>query len=202
MFELVTKQNIIVTHYENEAVYLVGARNLKTLKEISGKALDDMAVLLGVLRPKRFSAKNTEECRMLFKSFREDEEGLVLVDAGFNRVKIKQDSYIKLSRIKMLNKQDLFNYILGKEVIDAEYLARLPEVQEEISLMRKQWESVLSKAVSTFQHIKNRSSTRKEFALEALKYPYSNMLFAMLDSKNVKSLPLKWDMIERLSGAK
>ncbi len=215
MFELVTKQNIIVTHYENEAIYLVGARNLKTLKETSGKALDDMAVLLGALRPKRFSAKNTEECRKLFELFREDEEGLVLVDADFNRIKIKQDSYIKLSRIKMLNKQDLFNYILGRETIEAEYLARLPEVQEEISLMRKQWENVLSQAVSTFQHIKSKcadasqrreaskntgvNNQRKEFALQALKYPYPGMLFAMLDGKDFKSLPLRWEAIEKLS---
>ena len=207
MFELVTKQNIIVTHYEDEAVYLVGARNLETLKEIQGKALDDISVALGVLRPKKFSAKNTEECRRLFESFSEDEEGLVLVDADFNRVKIKQDSYIKLSRIKMLKKQDLFNYILGRETIDAEYLARLPEVQKEISLMRTQWESVLSKAASTFQHIKSRTKVtdanqqRKEFALEALKYPYSGLLFAMLDNKDLKSLPLKWDTIESMSKA-
>ncbi len=220
MFELVTKQNIIVTHYENEAVYLIGARNLKTLKEISGKALDDMAVLLGVLRPRRFSAKNTEECRKLFELFREDEEGLVLMDAGFNRVKIKQDSYIKLSRIKMLNKQDLFNHILGSEAIDAEYLARLPEVQKEISLMKIKWDNVLFKAASTFQHIKNKSKgtdasqrreaskhaginqQRKEFAMEALKYPYSSLLFAMLDGKDFRTLNLRWDTIEILSDAK
>lgn len=198
MFELITKHNRIVKWYEDERIYLIGARNLKTFNEISQTELDDIAKTINVLRPKRFSAYSFDECKSLFESFKDDDEGLVVVDSNFNRVKVKQESYLKLSRIKMLKEQDIFDYVLGKTQIDKEYLDKLPEVVNVVNFVSAYWNKVKQEISEVFEKYKNKA-TRKEFALEVIKFPYKSVLFSMLDDKDINSLNLKWEVVKEWS---
>ncbi len=197
MFELISKENRIVTWYDHETVYLLGARDLHTLKEIAQKELDNIAKKLNVKRPLKYSAENIEQCKKLFENFKEDQEGLVVADANFNRIKIKQESYLHLSNIIMLKEQDLFEYVLGVKQIDVEYLKKLPEVIAEIERIRKKWNKILAEIKKVFKKIKDKP-TRKEFALEALKYPFKSILFAILDNQELNKLKLKWKDFEKL----
>ena len=162
----------------------MGARNLVTLQEIPQKELDTIAKDIRVLRPRIFSAKNFEECKKVFESLKRDDEGVVLVDANFNRVKMKQESYLKLSKIRMLKEQDLFDCVLGKMTIDVEYLNAFPDIVEELQKIRSVWEVALKMTLETYATIKN-SPTRKEFAMKAIPYPYKGLLFSLLDGKDV-----------------
>lgn len=197
MFEIVSKDNRIVTWYEHEAVYLLGARDLHTLNEISQKELDNIAEKLSVNRPLKYSAENIEQCKKLFENFKDDQEGLVVTDANFNRVKVKQESYLQLSKIIMLKEQDLFECVLGLKQIDVEYLKKLPEVTAEIEKIREEWTKIQAEIKKVFEKIKNKS-TRKEFALEALKYPFKSILFAMLDNQDLNKLKLKWEDLKKI----
>ena len=194
MFELATRQNMIVTLYKDEGVYLIGARSKQEWGEVDYEILDMLAKRLGVKRPRYFSASDINSCIKLFDGFRNDEEGLVVVDKYFNRVKIKQESYLKLSRIKMLKEQDIFEYVLGRQEIDVEYLEKLPEVKQKIKEVRTEWDSIVLTINGVFLGLKGLSS-RKEFALSALKYPFKNVLFALLDGKSVKELSLEWGVV-------
>lgn len=199
MFELISDCNPIVTKYDEEMIYLIGARNLNTLKEVSQKELDVIAERLHLKRPRQFHVDNFEECRNLFDGFRDDEEGLVIVDDYFNRVKIKQESYIRLSKIKMLKEQDLFDYILGKTHIDVEYLEKLDEVKSKIGGMKRRWENIKENARDTFERIKDYPS-RKEFAQEAKKYPYRSLLFLMYDNIDIDSKNWLWRNVIKMEG--
>ncbi|MBI5064999.1 hypothetical protein HZA97_02075 [Candidatus Woesearchaeota archaeon] len=197
MFEIVSKENRIVTWYDYEAIYLLGARDLHTLKEISQKELDKIAKKLSVKRPLKYSADSIEQCKKLFENFKKDQEGLVVSDANFNRVKVKQESYLQLSNIIMLKEQDLFEYVLGLKQIDVEYLKKLPEVTAEIERIRQEWVKIQAEIKKVFEKIKNKP-TRKEFALEALKYPFKSILFAMLDNQDLNKLKLKWENLKKI----
>jgi hypothetical protein len=197
IFELVTRENRIVTYYDHEAVYLIGIRDLTTLKEVSQKILDETAKILKVKRPKKYSAENVEQCKKLFENMKEDEEGLVIVDKDFNRVKIKQESYLKLARISMLNEQDIFEYVLGYSQIDIEFINRLPEVEAKIEGIRKKWNKIMERAKEVFEIIKDKP-TRKEFAIEAVKYPFNSILFSMLDKREIAKERMRWDRMKNM----
>jgi hypothetical protein len=198
MFELITKHNRIVKWYEDERIYLIGARNLVTFKEISQTELDDIAKYISVLRPKRYNADSFDKCKSLFESFKDDDEGLVVVDSNFNRVKVKQESYLKLSKIKILKKQDIFDYVLGKTQIDKEYLDKLPEVVNTMDFISTYWNKVKQEISAVFEKHKNKA-TRKDFALKIIKFPYKSVLFSMFDNKDINSLNLKWEVVKEWS---
>jgi hypothetical protein len=197
IFEIVTKENRIVTYYDHEAVYLIGIRDLTTLKEVSQRVVDETAKILKVKRPKKYSAGNVEECKKLFENMKEDEEGLVIVDKDFNRVKIKQESYLKLARISMLNEQDIFEYVLGYSQIDIEFINRLPEVEAKIEGIRKKWNKIMETTKEVFETIKDKP-TRKEFAIEAVKYPFNSILFSMLDKREIAKERMRWDRMKNM----
>jgi len=195
MFELVSKDNRIVTLYDSERIYLIGSRNLATLCESTPEELDNLAAALDVHRPKYFNANDLDGCKKLFETFRQDEEGLVVVDKDFKRLKVKQECYFKLAKIKMLSKQSIFDYILGELVIDEEYLKMLPEIQEEANRIKHKWEIIIKTVKDKYSEI-CKSPTRKHFALEATKYPYKALLFRLYDGKEIEKTNINWDNVE------
>ncbi len=195
-FELVTKKNRIVTWYDEEFITLLGGRNLNTLKEIYvGEA---ERIFLKTKNIKIYKASNVAECKSLFSKLRDDEEGLVIVDANFNRMKLKQESYIKLSKIKQLKEQDIFDYILGKSEIDQEYLEKCDDVKSKIIEMKEIWDNVHNKIKNMFFELRDdyiKDGDRKAFAMRAIQYSYKSILFLMLDGKDITQ-NLKWDKIK------
>ncbi len=186
MFELVTKQNPIVTHYDKEFVTLLGMRNIHTLEEGIKPQIYNK---LGVRILQFYLASNLEGCLKLFDGLKDDEEGLVVVDKHYNRIKLKQESYFILSRIKMLSPEDLFDYILGTIELDAELLQKDENIIAQLEIMETHWKEVLEKIGETYREL------RKAFAEKALKYSYSGVLFAMLFNKFDPSV-LKWENVK------
>lgn len=198
VFEMVTEDNYNITLYDEEFMSLIMVRNLNDLKELSQGELDSIAETIGAKRPEQVSVGNVEKCKKMFFKLRDDEEGFVVVDKFFNRLKLKQDSYFRLMKIKMLNDQALFDYVLGRFTIDSELLDRCPEVSERVKEIGETWHGVVSSAMEVFEGLKGLPS-RKEFAAEAMKYPFSGLLFSLFDGKDLNSLNVKWRMVERWS---
>lgn len=199
MFELVSKNNRIVTWYDEEFIVLLGIRLLKPpFQEVSPIFFKDLAKDLGVRLPNKHYLSNIEECKKLFDTLKDDEEGLVIVDDKFNRIKLKQESYFKLSRIKMLKPRDLFDYVLGRTEIDQEYLAKIPEVIKEIDKIKETWENYKNIVWATFEDIKPLAEqSRKDFALEANQHTYKAFLYQLLDG-NTMNENVRWNQVEHL----
>ncbi|NCD07128.1 MAG: hypothetical protein EOL97_13505 [Spirochaetia bacterium] len=159
MFELITKNNRIVKWYEEEKIVLLGARNNSTYKEVSQSELDTISRTFGVSRPLKW--KITKTPRDLFKHLKDDDEGFVVVDDNFNRIKIKQDSYIKLGRILMLKDEDIFNYVIGSVDIDSEYLEKCPDVVEKIN-------SIQNDIISTMNYVEREYRYNYDIVLKSL----------------------------------
>lgn len=190
VFELLSKDNRIVTKYDKERVVLIGARNRKTDEEVSQEDLDRIAEAIYVDRPKRFKAKNIEECRKLFDDMDDDEEGLVIVDKNFNRMKLKQQSYLKMAKIISLKDQDVLDYMLGKTELDADF-TDMPELKEKLERVATIHEEVLAYARMIYKNIKH-FETDKEFASHALNYKIKGILFKFRKSGGSSNLDIRW----------
>lgn len=190
VFELLSKDNRIVTKYDKERVVLIGARNRKTGKEVSQNNLDRIATDIYVDRPKRYQANNIDECRKLFEEMNDDEEGLVIVDKNFNRLKLKQESYLKMAKIISLKDQDVLDYLLGKTEIDADF-TDMPELKEKLERVATIHEEVLSYARMIYKNIKH-FETDKEFASHALNYKIRGILFKFRKSGSSGNLDMRW----------
>ena len=200
-FELVSKNNRIVTWYDEEWVVLIGARNNIFGNEYTQSQLRIEASFLNVPVAKTYSLiNNKEEIKNLFSRLKPDEEGFVVRDGRGNRIKMKQESYIKLSRIKNLHDEDIFEYVMGRSEIDQEYLQKCPEVLvriKEISNMVERVEEAIGDAFAdAIDGLE--SDERKEYALKIQNNPYKKMLFLMYDSKSIRPF-LKWKDVEAWS---
>lgn len=201
MFELVSKNNRVVTWYKEEFIVLIGARYLTgsfKFKEFAHALLNAVAKELNVKRPKVYSISDLKGCKKLFDQLKEDDEGLVVVDENFNRIKLKQESYFKLSRIKMLKPEDLLDYVLGRTEIDQEYLAKIPEVIAEIEKIKETWDNYKNIVWATFEDIKPLAEkSRKDFALEANQHIYKAFLFQLLDGRTLNET-VRWNQVKHL----
>ena len=191
MFELVTDRNRIVTWYDESFVVLLGIRSLETLMEVPYPLVDIIAKAMGVRRPRLYEAKNLEECKKLFSALKDDEEGFVAVDLSSNRIKLKQDSYLALSKIKMLKDNDILDYVRGLTELDSELLQKDEEILARMNEVRAEWEEFLGILEMVFGGL-NRDS-RKAFALEAITYPFKKFLFQKLDNRDVRTVKLSYD---------
>ena len=197
MFELVTRQNRIVTHYDEEFVVLLGVRNNTTLKEYSNTDIDVLASRLEILRPNKYDAKDITSCRLLFEGLKDDEEGFVVVDEDFNRMKMKQESYFQLSKIVNLNDQAIYEHVIGVKPADSELIAKLPEVQNKIKRITSERLLVKELILKAFRPIKDLAS-RKEFAMAVVNSPYKSMLFSLYSGNGIVWNKIKYKVLQDL----
>ena len=91
IFELVSPFNQVVIQYDKPALYHIGTRNNKTGQEYSD-------IDLGIRKPKVYPLHSLGECINAATTLNTgdfpDNEGFVVVDAKFNRVKVKCPEYL------------------------------------------------------------------------------------------------------------
>ena len=109
IFELVSPENRIVIKYNDYMLYHIGTRN-----DITGKECN---VDIGIIKPNEYQLHSLDDCIQAVNKL-EDKEGYVVVDANWNRVKIKSPKYLMLHHtigngefsksrcIELLNKAD------------------------------------------------------------------------------------------------
>lgn len=143
MFELVGPYNRVVIPYEKPAVYFLGARDKYTGEEYLCNAIN--AENLGVSkfnRPQIYQLLTLDDCVRVAETFSWDQEGFVVCDANFNRVKVKSPAYVMAHFARnnnVITKKHLIKVILLNEVEEfkcyaADYEDVLNEVQEQMKL--------------------------------------------------------------------
>lgn len=126
MFEVVSPENKIVVPYKYARVFLLGARDMTTLQE--------KEVWLGVKKPKWEYYENVDgeklrkEILDRVSKMAIEQEGYIIKDRYFNRVKIKSPEYVKAHYLKGEGELTT-KRILGllRENKKDEFLAYFPE---------------------------------------------------------------------------
>lgn len=125
IFELVSPENPIVVKYDKNMLYHLGTRNNKTGEEYS--------IDIGIEKPKVYNISSFDECLEAAKILNSkvnviENEGFVVVDKNWNRIKIKSPTYVALHHV-------INNYSFSKK----RCLKLLRECPEDISTLLKDY---------------------------------------------------------------
>lgn len=173
MFELMTPLNRVVVDHKKEDVKLIGLRNNKTGKEVP---VSEVEHLWNVVQ--EFSFTNINEAIEASKCLNPLEtEGYVIVDKHFNRVKVKSPKYVLLHHLTSgFGSRRIIDIIKAGE--DSELFSYYPDYKAQYEDIIEKLDTVSAnteKYYQTIRHIEN----QKDFALEAVKYKYSSILFGL-----------------------
>ncbi len=161
MFELVSPYNKIVVPYPIIDIYHIGTRNNKTGEEQDTN--------IGIKHPKLYDMHTEEQVKNAANQLPFNEEGYVVVDKSYHRVKIKSPKYVEAHRTianGALNTKKILEIIIDGE--DKEFLSYFPEYEEifdKIRIMYGTYTKHLQKVQDIVKEISEKTFTKKDFAL-------------------------------------
>ena len=139
MFELVGPYNRVVVPYDEPDLYFLGARNKHTGEEFSCDPLIAGAFGLGRFKtPAHFSLSSLNDCIKAVELKSWDDEGFVVADAQFNRIKIKSPAYVMAHFMRnnnVVTRKHIIRIILMNEV--EEFLCYASDYKEELIKTQK-----------------------------------------------------------------
>ena len=187
MFELCSPwTRVVVPHKENK-LYFLGKRNNKTFEETY--FTDDPIFSKIFDTPKVYPLKSIDECLAATKEMPWDEEGYVVCDGKFNRVKVKSPAYCAIHHMKGNGK---LSYERGIDIIRSneisEVVTYFPEFKNHLNGLKeklKQTLSFLDQAWANYLIMDSKLLSRKDKAIEIQKLfkSFSGIGFALLDHK-------------------
>jgi hypothetical protein len=200
MFELVGPYNRVVIPYEKCAVYFLSARDKYTGEEYSCIPIN--AENLGVSRfnrPQIYQLLTLDDCIRVAETFSWDQEGFVVCDSNFNRVKVKSPAYVLAHFARnnnVITKKHLIRIVLLNEVEEfmcyaADYKDRLEEVQKQINL----FVNIGDKLAEACREMSNILS-RPDYArlVKAMPDIYQGLLFCNYEAvKTMADYTAKWN---------
>lgn len=175
-FELVSPINRVVIPYDRADVYLIGKRDIRTFIE------EEPRIDFNIRKPQLYNLNSVEECRKALDEMDWDQEGFVVVDSKWNRVKIKNKKYLIAAYLKnngVQSKRRILDIIKNNE--QAEFLAYFPEYTqrfEEIEQTLSIWlDNAFNALITTIS--KGPYDTRKDLALYVMANykEYSDLIF-------------------------
>ena len=188
-FELCTNYNKIVVQHPKNRLVLHGIRNKKTLEEYStdSEMVTFLQRILNWEIIKSFplnSLSDIENATKNMKGF--EQEGFVIVDGNFNRLKIKSPDYVSLHHLKSSFSKDKLLDLVKKN--EDEWLIYFPEYKEFYTEMSKKYYILINDLEQHWNTIKE-ITDRKEFAMNAKNCKCSDCMFKLKDKRyeNVKN---------------
>ena len=185
VFEFLHEISYVLTKYKphHYGLYLLGARNLATHREMNEDQLDATAKRIGAKRPRRFDAiaDHAEIQKMFAQMAAEtpDFEGVIFRDkVTGERVKVKDPKYVeKHHLLDNLSFKNLLPLILKGE--EEETVAYFPHAKERIDKIKEAYTKYLNRTVQKVQEWQAKGLSGKELAMDML--------------GGVESLP-KWEL--------
>lgn len=185
IFEVVGRENRVVTKYDESAAYLLAVRYNETGDYINfGYGNPE---LRGWKVPKSYKFETFIDCVTAAKELRDLNEGFVLYDNyGTPRIKVKNPAYVAAHHLRGdgLNPKRIMQLVLMGEV--DEYLSIFPEDSEHFEKYLIANNILEQQIIQTWENNKS-IENQKEFALLVKDYPFSGVLF---QAKKTKQCPL------------
>jgi hypothetical protein len=183
MFELCAAENRIIVKHEKPQIILHGARDFLGV-EISVGFVGGTRHGWPIVN--EYALDSIESCLTAAETLEPfNQEGFVVVDTKFNRVKIKSPKYVALHHLK--GEFSLRRAIeLWQTGETSELFAHFPEVAADIEPIHAQLNTLVEQSAKQFEAFSCLPS-RKEFALQVKDLPNSSVLFRMHSDGNSKN---------------
>jgi len=197
VFELTTPYNIVVKPHGESSATLLTVRNRVTLKELSWKDLYMASESLRVPLVKKFDL-NANNVGVLLKTFENmpwSEEGYVVVDANFNRIKIKNPAYVAVHHLKGKTAEHNIITIVKSNEIE-EFASTFPERRDELFRLKENYDKLTDKLNDVWSELivrKPKDITKEEkkrYAMDVFevcgKYElkqFTGLYFGLVDGK-------------------
>ena len=194
MFELTSPWNQVVVNWAETKVWFLGERDNLTFKE----TFFGDSVLADVFdTPKVFPISTVDECVAAAKILPEDEEGYVVCDKDFNRIKIKSPRYVQLHYMagnQTWSASRVIDIIRDNEV--SEYVAYFPKFKAAFDVVKAKYDAYVQELKEVKDAIDNLmvvewNITKKDFAKWVFVNngirPYSGFAFSYFDSVYAKT---------------
>lgn len=190
MFELTSKYNRVVTNQiDNEGkLTLIGIRDNILYQEFDLKKEEKYILELGINVVERFEYTSDKEILDAAENLNPNEqEGFILVDKNFNRMKIKSSKYVQLHHLRFaMTPERMVELILSGET--PEILVYFPDLQkvfleyeEKLKVLESKleydWNSI-PVMLRTYQ-----KEDKKEFALYVKNFMFSSCMFSLYDRR-------------------
>ena len=190
-FELVTPESRVVVPYDKDALYLIGVREIESFKEID-PVLTELSKF--VKKPKEFKLSNLKDCLNKVEHMGYNEEGFVVVDKNWKRIKIKSPAYVAAHYLKnngVNSKYRMLRIIEKGE--QSEFLGYFPEYTQYMEEIEQRRNNVLSRIKEGICSLVYSTDfdvfgTRKEAAQYITKHysDVSGILFKYLDTNLIE----------------
>lgn len=208
-FELTTPYSIVVKPHGESSATLLTVRNLTTLEELSFEDVTRIAFDLGVPMVKTYdlNAKNVGVLLRTFENMIWHDEGYVVVDDNFNRVKVKNPAYVHAHHLKSKMGNHHIMGIIKTNEID-EFAATFPERKAELYKLKENYDSLIAKLNLVWGELQLKKpknidpSEKKKYAAAVFeicgKYDlksFTGLYFGLNDRKieNIESYMLEYD---------
>lgn len=178
MFELMSPHNrVVIPHVENKIV-LHGARRVVD----GGELLPESAAENGWSVVKSYPLACESDCVAAALELKPMEnEGYVVCDKHFNRVKIKSPKYVALAHAKEgCSPRRMLELVRQNE--SSEFLTYFPEMQPAYDDVKERWERSLAMIASAYE-VYRQIPVQKDFAAAVLKTDFAPVLFALRSGK-------------------
>ncbi len=196
-FELVAPENRIVVPYAERGLVWLGCWDAATLRELSLWDLPDLPVPRVAQHPLRTAAEVRAAVEALHPF---DGEGVVVSDAGFQRLKVKSPRYalVQRSMVHLQTDRQRLEYLLSGQLDDLWPL--LPEVyREQTRAVQARLEALVRDTLAEYERLRHIPAQR-EFAEAALPWCWSKALFDLRKGKTMDEV-LRASRVDTLARA-
>eukprot|EP00007_Cunea_sp_BSH-02190019_P003781 CAMPEP_0174238278 /NCGR_PEP_ID=MMETSP0417-20130205/10799_1 /TAXON_ID=242541 /ORGANISM="Mayorella sp, Strain BSH-02190019" /LENGTH=472 /DNA_ID=CAMNT_0015317099 /DNA_START=33 /DNA_END=1451 /DNA_ORIENTATION=+ len=180
VFELMSPHNRILVEVGPPRVCLIGVRDLHTLREVN---VCEFAKQCGWRTPPVFTELNShaavvEACRLLNPM---QQEGFVVTDAHFSRVKFKSPQYVALSLMRGLpntyTPRRILQVLLANE--GSEFLAYFPELGPTYTRLSERLQLVCREADAEFARLNREYEGTRGWYIASAESPHCALLRVM-----------------------
>lgn len=182
IFEVVSRDNRVVTRYDGDCAYLLAIRNNETGEYLKDNmvlpAYQVMSKISKVRMPHVHRFDSIEHCLESARELPNLEEGYVIYNKeGVPVAKMKSPAYVAAHRLRgesVLTPKRIIDMILTNE--QDEYLAIFPEDTEAFEPLIEAYHNLRTSYGNKILEL-SKITDRKEFAMEAKNYSFGSLLF-------------------------
>lgn len=177
-FELTAPQNRIIVEYKEPDIVFLGARDMKTYQEVWPEEVDGQN--WKVVEEFYFSdLPNLLEKAKALDPLRQ--EGFVVVDRKFHRLKLKSPRYVVLHHLRFaFTDRKILETVMKGE--SSELVACFPELGEKFEYVKEKYDNLVADIEAHYNKISG-IEDQKEFAFLVNKYWYAGVLFGVRSGK-------------------